>query len=370
MEKLLHTQDILLICAPDTESKVIKIKEELTSLLPLDVQTYTMPYDKFADTARNTEIKDTPLNESEGDLHVAVQGKQVRVYADCFTDDPSADLNSKYMFYQHIIEIAKDNRAESVNIIYPCFPYWRSDKNDGTWSKNSTKKVPTMAKKVMRDASDGFTKNLITLDIHNPAIFGMWNDNNLKKVNLEYRWMMEYAMRDLDRTNVEIGSTDLWWSNKISNSAADQWLNNYVALKDRDKTISNTVKEVMIFPSFAQITWKDIIIYDDIIDTWGTICKVVDKIIKYKPKSIRIVAPNWMFNNDAYDKLKPYIEQNIVTEIIVSDSVTRSKTLEWVTVLPSYKLFSNAIASLLKGEQVNRNWAWGVEFLSSEITWT
>ncbi len=350
MNSLLHSQDILLVAAPDTIDKANAVKKDLVWLLDIDVQTYTMPYEKFADTSWNTEFKEEEFKD-------LVSGKQVWVYADCFSDYKGADLNSKYMFYQHIIETAKDNRAESVNIIYPSFPYARSDKNQNVWSKKKSKKVPTMAKKVMRDASDGFTKNLITLDIHNPAILWMGNDSRLKKTNLEYRRLMEYAMRDLDKSNVEIGSTDLGGTTKIKESANDQWLNNYAADKNRDKTIPNSVKEVMIIPWFAKIKDKDIIIYDDMIDTGGTICQVIDKIHAYWPRSIRIVASHGMFNASAVPKLKEYIEKGIVSEIIVSDSITRKNLPDWITVLPTYTLYANTIASLLQGTWVDRNGA-------------
>ncbi len=348
MNKLLYSEDILLVWAPDTQDKIEAIQEELSNIININVETYTMPYKKFADWSWNTEFKEEKF---EG----IISGKQVWVYADCFTDYEEADLNSKYMFYQHIIETAKDNRAESVNIIYPCFPYARSDKNQNIASQWRSKKVPTMAKKVMRDMSDWFTQNLVTLDIHNSAILSMWNASNLNKTNLEYRRLMEYAMRDLDKSNVEIWSTDLWGTTKTKASANDQWLNNYAADKDRDKTIANSVKEVMIYPWHAKITGKDIIIYDDMIDTGWTICQVIEKIAANNPASIRIVTSHGMFNANALKKLEKYILEWTISEVITSDSITRTNSPKWITVLPTHKLFANTIGSLLQWTWVLRN---------------
>lgn len=347
MKKLLENHNIMLVSSPDTAEKTNAIKEELESILTLNVETYTVPYDKFADGAYNTEFKNR------------LSWKHIIVYADCYSDDPSGDLNSKYMFYRHILSACQQNRVDNLSIIYPCFPYSRSDKEaDAGWA-NWSKKVPIMAPLVLDDASRHGVDSLITLDVHNNWIFsrnGIDMPNNI--VNLYYKWMIEYAMRDLEKEHIEIGSTDLWWTKKIKDVAKVLSLNNFMVDKDRNKKVANSVSQVFVMQWFASINSKHIIIYDDMIDTWWTICTLIDKLTtQYSPKSITIVSPHGMFNWNALEKLEAYHKSWVLKELIISDSVSRKSLPEWITILKTHRLFANTIASLLEGTSIDRN-AW------------
>lgn len=343
MKKLHDLQDLMLVSSPETQEKINAIKEHIESILSINVETYTMPYDKFADGAYNVEFKEQ------------VSGKNIVVYADCYSDVGNGDLNSKYMFYRHILDAASRNRATTIDIIYPCFPYSRSDKEEDAWGNDISKKVPTMATRVVEDAVRHGVSNLITLDVHNQWVFATTKTPSMNITNLYYKWMIDYAMKDLDKENTEVWSTDLGGTKKIGEFAKVVQLNNYIAYKERDKTKPNSVKELFVEKWFSTITGKDIIVYDDMIDTWWTICELIEKLLIMNPRSIKVVSPHWMFNGSALEKLEKYITSWKVKEIIVSDSITRESLPERITVLKTHKLFGNALISLLNGEEVYRN---------------
>jgi len=343
MNTIQNNQEILLVATPETIEKVTEIKHHLEDILSVDVQTYTMPYDKFADTAHNVEFKQS------------ISGKNIFIYADCYSDDPSWDLWSKYMFHRHILSACQENRAKNINIIYPCFPYSRSDKEPEAGWNNTSKKVSIMAPWVLDDAHRHWVNSLITVDIHNQWVLSRWWNKPQNIVNLYYKWMIDYALQWMDKNNTEIWSTDWWWTKKIEWLAQVIELNNYVAFKSRNKTEKNSVKKLFIEKGCATIHGKDIIIYDDMIDTWWTMCKVIEELKNQWARSIKIVSPHGMFNNNALQKIKQWVDEWIVSDVIISDTITRKNTPERVTVLKSYKLFGNTIWSLLQWNQINRN---------------
>lgn len=333
----------MLISTPDTYAKVDQIKQELSELLWYIPEHLTHEYNQFADTSCNVELADS------------VRGKTVFVYADCFSDGWQWNLPSKYMMYRWILNAATKNGAGQTNIIFPCYPYARSDRQDDSGANPHAKRVAVMAPMVLQDMIGHGVDNLITLDIHNPVVLSGHSDAKLKTINLSYAWMMDYVIQQKDKNNVEIGSTDLWWTKKIGTLAKQISLNNYIAYKERDNTKPNSVKQIFVEKAFAEITGKDIVIYDDMIDTGGTICEVVAKLQQYQPASISVVSPHGMFNGAALEKLGAYVQQWVIESVVVSDSITREQLPEWVTVLPAHKLFANTIASVLKWESIDYN---------------
>lgn len=340
-------REILLVSSPETAEKVNQIKEHLSTILTQSVATYEIPYNTFSDSAHNTEFK------------TKICGKHVFIYADCYSDDPSWDLPSKYMFTRQLLSACQSNRVASNNIIYPCYPYSRSDKEEDVWWNGWNKIVSIMAPRVLDDAHRHWVETFTTLDIHNQAVLSRgWIKTPNQITNLGYRRMIDYALKQLDPTNTEIGSTDEWWTKKISGLAQVLGLNNYIAFKSRDNTVANSVKQLFVEKWFAEIAWKDIIVYDDMIDTWWTICLAVEQLKKKWAKSITIVSPHWMFNNDAIEKLERLYTAWDIRSIIISDTITRSSLPSWITVLKTNRLFANTIASLLNEQEVNINDAW------------
>lgn len=341
--KPMNHENLMLVSTPDTQAKVGQIKQELSELLWYTPEHLTHGYDQFADTSCNIELADS------------VRGKNVFVYADCFSDGWQWNLPSKYMMYRWILNAATKNGASQTNIIFPCYPYARSDRQDDSGLDAHSKRVAVMAPMVLQDMIGHGVDNLITLDIHNPVVLSGHSDAKLKTINLSYAWMVEYVIQQKSCQNIELWSTDLWWTKKIWKLAKQLSLNSYIAYKERDNTQPNSVKQVFVEKAFAELSGRDVVVYDDMIDTGGTICEVVNRLHEYNPKSITIVSPHGMFHGRALEKLWSYVEQWIIESVVVSDSITRSHLPEWITVLPTHKLFANTIASILQWESIDHN---------------
>lgn len=55
------------------------------------------------------------------------------------------------MLYRHIFDAATSNGAKSINVIYPCYPYSRSDRLEDPGLDENVKRVSVMASKVIKD---------------------------------------------------------------------------------------------------------------------------------------------------------------------------------------------------------------------------
>jgi phosphoribosylpyrophosphate synthetase len=62
--------------------------------------------------------------------------------------------------------------------------------------------------------------------------------------------------------------------------------------------------------------WKDLIIIDDLIQTWGTIIEASEKLKSLWAKSVSAFASHWVFPDNSHEKLAKWLDK-----LIVSDSI-------------------------------------------------
>jgi phosphoribosylpyrophosphate synthetase len=107
------------------------------------------------------------------------------------------------MFFRHILNAASSNGASETNIIFPCYPYSRSDRLEENIVNQNPKRVSVMAPIVLQDMIGPGVKNLITLDIHNPTILSGHGNSRLKTTNISYSWMIEQVISDIKNNQNE-----------------------------------------------------------------------------------------------------------------------------------------------------------------------
>ena len=70
---------------------------------------------------------------------------------------------------------------------------------------------------------------------------------------------------------------------------------------------------------FGDVSGKNVILVDDMVDTAGTLSKAADLVIERGAKSVRAVCTHGILSGDAYKKL----ENSSLEELIISDSVAK-----------------------------------------------
>jgi ribose-phosphate pyrophosphokinase len=344
--------NIMLVWTPDTEKRVAAVRTRLMENLGEEVESEIIPFKKFADGSWNTWTENS------------VRGKHVYIYVDHFSDyaegDMKPDLDSRYMLGMHIRDQIIRSDAKTVNLIYPKTPYARSDKETDMGVDQYTKRQPRMAFKVMKDIKDDFIDRYITVDIHNPAVISVLDGRPSHGINLGYGWLIKKALHDIwggDLSNIEIGSTDLGGAKKIDSVSTALKINNFVGDKTRDKTIPNSVAKIRIHKNEAIITDKDIVVYDDMIDTGGTLEKLTEKLWDEHPRSTNLVITHGLFNKNAWELLDSLHERGKLQTLYITDSVYRILEFpSYVKVIPTDEIIAQTITSIAKNRPVQYNY--------------
>lgn len=192
------------------------------------------------------------------------------------------------------------------------------------------------------------------MDIHNPAVIN--NSNQTNFVNL-YTWRMVQHVANILKEkwrDVVIAPMDEWWLKKISSISKDIKLPYITVLKKRDYEKMNSVDEIFVH---GDVKGKDVLIHDDILDTWGSLIKLIEKLHELGANSINVSITHGMFNNDALKKLTALHEKWLFENIYVTNTVYRDMPFypDFVKVIDASPNFADPIKSINLWQQIDYN---------------
>ena len=108
---------------------------------------------------------------------------------------------------------------------------------------------------------------------------------------------------------------------------------------DKYRKRANEVAEMIVI---GDVTGKDVIIVDDIVDTAGTLCRAAKVLIEQGAKSVRAFCTHPVLSGKAYEN----IESSELDELVVSDSIPLKRESPRIKVVSVAKLFSRAIRNM------------------------
>ena len=200
-------------------------------------------------------------------------------------------------------DAAKRMGANRVVAIMPNFPYGRQE-------RKTEQGEPISARLNMSLLHASGVDEVITTDIHAAALQGFARQMKITDLN-SLKEMTDYFKGKIDSENTVVVSPDLGGVKRADKLA--KALGTEKAIIYKNRTAHNKAKAETLL---GDVEGKDCIIYDDIIDTAGTICEAAKMLKNNGAKNIYIAASHGLFNGDALNRLK----QAPITEVVVTNS--------------------------------------------------
>lgn len=249
---------------------------------------------------------------SDGELCVdyknSIRGKRVYLLTSPNTSDEIMKLNLA-------IDAAKRAAASEIIPILPYFPYARQDKKDQS-------RGPIGAKVIVEMIENRGATGVITFDLHADQIQGFFN---IPITHLEGKNVFdEYIAGGIYNENTILCGPDAG-SGKRVKRMKDQLLKyhglslNYVML-DKTRKQANVIDEMVII---GDVTGKDVIILDDMVDTAGTLCKAAEVIMEAGANSVRAIISHGVLSGPAFER----IGESVLSEVIISDSLPKPDSI-------------------------------------------
>ena len=236
-------------------------------------------------------------------------------------------VNERLMELFITIDAVKRASARNINVVLPYFPYSRSDKKDQP-------RVPVTAKLMAQLLEAAGATRIITCDLHNPAIQAYFNVN-CDRLTAEY--LLEDYFKKKELEDMVIVATDAGSSKKAYKYS--EFFKCPIALIDKrregndDRAIASTV--------IGDVTNKNAIIFDDEIDTAGSMIETVKVLERYKAKSIYAACTHGVLSGPAIERIK----NSAIKELVITNTIPlpEEKKIDKITVLSIAPLFAESI---------------------------
>ena len=226
-----------------------------------------------------------------------------------------------------MIDAAKRASAHYITAIVPYYGLARQDRKDKPRQAIGAKLVANLLK------SAGIHR-IMTMDLHAAQIQGFFD---IPVDHLDGSIIFVPYIKSLKLENLTIASPDMGGSYRARTFA--KFFNAEVVICDKRRKRANEIESMSII---GDVTGMDIVLIDDICDTAGTLAKAAALIMEKGAKSVRAVCTHPVLSGKAYET----VENSVLTELIVTDSIPLKQESSKIRVLSTAELFAKAIANV------------------------
>jgi ribose-phosphate pyrophosphokinase len=221
---------------------------------------------------------------------------------------PTCPSSDNLMELLLMIDAAKRASAAKVIAVIPYFGWARQDRKDKPRVSIGAKLVANMLQTAGAD-------RVITVDLHADQIQGFFD---IPVDHIYGSNVLAPYIASLNLKKLIVASPDVGGSKRASNFAkklhtmTDREVPMVICYKNRPDF--NKVSEIRVL---GDVYGKDVVIFDDIADTAGTLCKAAEVMRDGGAKSVRAVVTHGVFSGNAVQR----IDESPLEEIICTDSL-------------------------------------------------
>lgn len=253
----------------------------------------------------------------------------------------SAPVNDHMMELLIMIDAAKRASARTVNIVMPYYGYSRQE-------RKASPREPISAKLVADLLTTAGAHSIMTVDLHAPAIQGFFN---IPVNHLTATDMISDYIRCKNIPNPVVVSPDVGRAATAENLASN--LNAPFAIMIKKRHAHN---EAVITHVIGDVEGRTPIIIEDMIDTGGSIIKVVEGLKERGAADAYVCATHPVFTDPALKRL----DHPNIREIIITDSIALPDNVsDKFKVLSLAHLFSDAIRIIMQGGSISTLFKYG-----------
>jgi len=232
-----------------------------------------------------------------------------------------------------LIDSAKRASAEYITAVIPYFGYGRQDRKDRP-------RVPIAGKLIANILTAAGANRVMTMDLHAPQIQGFFD---IPVDHLESSTVFFPYLKSMDLPDVTFAAPDVGGVNRARQFAIH--FNKEMVICDKYRKRPNEVSSMTVI---GDVTGRNVIIVDDIIDTANTLSNAAKLLIEKGAKSVRALITHPVLSGKAYENL----ESSMLTEVVVCDTIPLKKQSPKIKVLSVSELFATAIRNMYEHKSI------------------
>ncbi|AHG46302.1 ribose-phosphate pyrophosphokinase [Rhizobium leguminosarum bv. trifolii CB782] len=258
---------------------------------------------------------------------------------DVFLVQPTAfPANDHLMELLIMIDAMRRSSARRITAVLPYFGYARQD-------RRASGRTPISAKLVANLITEAGADRVMTLDLHAGQIQGFFD------IPTDNLFAMPVLTRDIkshyDLSNVVVVSPDV--GGVVRARALAKRLDCLLAIVDkrRDRPGESEVMNII-----GDITGKDCLLIDDIVDSGGTLCNAADAMLAQGASSVTAYITHGVLSGGAVTR----VTSSKLRELVITDSIqptTAVLSAHNIRIVTTAPLIGEAISRTAQEESVS-----------------
>ena len=232
-----------------------------------------------------------------------------------------------------MIDAARRASVDKIIAVIPYYGYARQDKKDRPRVAIGSKLVANMLVAAGAD-------RVITMDLHAPQIQGYFD---IPVDHLDSHAVFIPYIENLRLENLTFAAPDVGATNRIREIAS--YFNAEMVICDKHRKRANEIASMVVI---GDVTDRDVVIIDDICDTGGTLAKSAGLLMEKGARSVRAMITHPVLSGKAYEN----IENSVLEELIVCDTIPIRKESSKIKVLSVAELFAVAIRNAYENKSI------------------
>lgn len=228
--------------------------------------------------------------------------------------------STSYPANDHIMELLitldalKRASARRVTAVIPYFGYARQDRKPGP-------RTPITAKLVANLITEAGADRVLTVDLHAGQIQGFFD------IPLDHLYARPVIVADIkahypNLNNLIIVSPDVGGVVRARSLAARLGVELAIVDKRRDRVNHSEVVHII-----GEVEGRDCILFDDIVDTAGTLCNAAEALMQQGAQSVAAYVTHGVLSGPAVERVR----QSVLTSLVVTDSIAAAPNVKNTT---------------------------------------
>lgn len=291
------------------------------------------------DISENIKVpisKSTVRKFADGELKIKIEenirGRDVFIVQS--TPSPAENILELLLF----LDAAKRASADRITAVIPYFGYARQDRKDEP-------RVPISSKLIANLLAVSGASRVLTMDLHAEQIQGFF-DIPVDHLYATPVFLDYYRHRDLD--DYVVISPDLGRANRVRGFARRLSKDLPVAIVEKRRTGPN---QSLVLNVIGDVKGKTALIYDDMLDTGGTMVEAAQAILGKGAKEVFACIVHPLLSRNASQR----IVESCIKELVVTDTIALAseKKIDKLKILSVAGLLGKAILRIHNAESIS-----------------
>ena len=250
-------------------------------------------------------------------------------------------VNDHLMELLVMIDACRRASAGRITAVIPYFGYARQD-------RKAKSRDPISAKLVANMVTVAGANRVLTMDLHANQIQGFFDiplDHLLGAPTFVDYYMNKFPEDNCNHDDFVVVSPDVGSVGRARNFA--QKVHMGLAIVDKRRQKAN---ECEVMNVIGDVKGKTCILYDDMVDTAGSLCNAANALVQFGAKEVYACATHGVLSGPAYDR----IEASVIKEMVFLNTIpqvgnTPSGKVKFLDVAP---VFARAIEHIHGGTSI------------------